>query len=497
MNKIKAIILLLFVFSAVISKAQYTSTTGGGEWSENSTWSGGVAPPYTNVANDVTINDYVTSDQSIVFDPNGNTKDKFTINDTLIIYGDLSLGLDDDFTLGANAVLIIFGNFTAVNKVTIENGGYFVVLGNFAMTGGAQTSYDNTGDGQTFITGDVDTDVGGGGVPELECDPDLDTGCGYGDASDLAEDPIWDLIDEVDDGVSCSLSATGTVTDESDVSAGDGAIDLTITSTGNPDVEWYKDGVFYSSFPDITDLDNDGDLSGLSSGNYSVYISESYCSVSLSFTVSVSCTNPSLSTVTTPTICNGSSYDLSNIVVVDANGTSPTYTYHSGTPALPGNELASTTVSPTTTTTYYILGTNGSCTDELAVDVTVNPLPVATIAFTAGNGVICDGDDTQLEVTVTTGASPFDITVGNNRNAFTSSVVGTTSPWTFEPGTLDPGEEPVWIPADGASSIYTYTITTITDDNGCTATNVDNVDVDVYKIPETGPQYHISNDYGN
>jgi hypothetical protein len=86
--------------------------------------------------------------------------------------------------------------------------------------------------------------------------------------------------------------------------------------------------------------------------------------------------DPDLSTFTSPVICSGDSYDLTNVNVVDANNTSAVYTYHSASPALPGNELASPVVAPSTDSTFYILATTGSgCTDELAVTVSVITTP--------------------------------------------------------------------------------------------------------------------------
>ena len=88
-------------------------------------------------------------------------------------------------------------------------------------------------------------------------------------------------------------------------------------------------------------------------------------------------------TITQPNaICVGDSFDLSTLTIVDANEVTPgdtNYTYHSGTPArggvtAPGNELASSTVSPTMTTIYYVLATSADgCVQEEPVTITVTP----------------------------------------------------------------------------------------------------------------------------
>jgi gliding motility-associated-like protein len=104
--------------------------------------------------------------------------------------------------------------------------------------------------------------------------------------------------------------------------------------------------------------------------------------------------NPDLSTFTAPVICSGATYDLANVVIIDANFTEAVYTYHSESPALPGNVLGSQVVAPTADSTYYILGaTPSGCTDELPVTITVNPSPALSTITTP---VICFGDTYDL-----------------------------------------------------------------------------------------------------
>ena len=484
MKKQKYILTILFILFMLSIKAQHTSAPGGGEWSVPATWNEASAPVYTDIEEDITINSYVTSDQSISFAGGGNTVNSFTINDTLIIYGDLSLGLDDDFTLAAGAVLIVFGNFSAVNKVTVENGGTFVVLGDFTMEGGNNTSYNNLGDGETFITGDVDIDVGGDGIPDLECDPDLEPDCGYGDASDLADDPIWDFIDDINDSVSCTLSATGVVTNESYEGAGDGAIDLTITSNGNPDVEWYYDGAFYSSSLDITDLENDGDLTGLSSGNYVVYITEGYCNVSLSFTVSGPCTPPSITNTTPGTRCG------TGTVTLEATASAGTINWYDvetgGTSLATGSSFITPSIS--SSTTYWVDATDAGCTtaSRTAVTATVNPLPTATIV---ANDSVCSGTKPTITIDFTTPATDWDLAMDDGTNPVENiNVTAADEPYDYIPDVA-----PLWEDDGTPVTEYTYSIQ-ITDSNGCVNTITSPV-IYIFKIPKTGPQYHIANDW--
>jgi hypothetical protein len=86
---------------------------------------------------------------------------------------------------------------------------------------------------------------------------------------------------------------------------------------------------------------------------------------------------PDISTTATPQVCAGDSYDLTTAALTDASLLMGTVTYHSATPATAANALASSTVAPAATTTYYIMKTaaNG-CIDEVPVIVTVKPRPM-------------------------------------------------------------------------------------------------------------------------
>lgn len=145
-----------------------------------------------------------------------------------------------------------------------------------------------------------------------------------------------------------------------------------------------------------------------------------------------------------PFYCVGNSFDLSELSIVDLNGTDPTITFHSGTPATLSNQLFNTVVSPSVTTTYYVLGTTGTCFDQIPVTLTVYQPPVATFSATSP---VCAGE-TSI-VTFTGQASP---TAEFN--------------WDFDGGTPSPGFGPgphtvIW------NSGGTYSISLFITDNGC------------------------------
>jgi len=141
--------------------------------------------------------------------------------------------------------------------------------------------------------------------------------------------------------------------------------------------------------------------------------------------VTVNTTPTVTATASSTTICSGSS------TTITASGAT-TYTWMPG--SLTGSSV---TVSPTTTTTYTVTGTNGTCSSTATRLITVNASP--TVATTASSATICSGNSTTLTAT---GASTYAWMPG--------SLTG--SPVTVSPTTTT-----------------TYTVTG-TAANGCTAT---------------------------
>ncbi|HOT16726.1 MAG TPA: hypothetical protein PLB07_03640, partial [Bacteroidales bacterium] len=120
-------------------------------------------------------------------------------------------------------------------------------------------------------------------------------------------------------------------------------------------------------------------------------------------------------------------------------------------------------------TTHFRRRVNSAACDPAysnPVVVTVNPLPVASIA---GTGFVCPGDAATVTVTITTGETPFTVVLsdGTTVNNYISG-----SPITVNP-----------------TVTTTYTITSVTDNNGCTVaaphTNLTgSATIDVKTVPE-------------
>ncbi len=137
--------------------------------------------------------------------------------------------------------------------------------------------------------------------------------------------------------------------------------------------------------------------------------------------------------------------------------------------------------SPATTTTYTVEATDatGNCSIIIAssVNIIVNPLPV--FIPTATPGTICYGDNSQL-----------DANFGGVGAVYLWDPIAGLDDETIE----TPIYTPVANPTTPVQITQPFTVT-LTDSNGCV--DSETVNVIVTRTPETGPQYHIDNTWGN
>lgn len=150
-----------------------------------------------------------------------------------------------------------------------------------------------------------------------------------------------------------------------------------------------------------------------------------------------------------PIICPGSSIDLADVPVVDLASTNGVLTYHSGIPATPANQLVSIVVSPSSPTIFYVKKTTTfGCTDVTAFVVNLYPSLLASIA--QGDSVaLCRGKLINLQAQpMAPGTPPYAYNWSNGLNFANIPVQASMVP--------------------GVTQTYTVTIT---DDNGCSATD--------------------------
>ncbi len=192
---------------------------------------------------------------------------------------------------------------------------------------------------------------------------------------------------------------------------------------------------------------------------YTVTVNESGTGCSGTKTASVVIGNTlDVQTNTPNAICAGQNTQLT------ATGAT-TYTWSPST-GLSATTGSSVTANPTTTTTYQVIGSNGTCVDTAYVTVNVNQLPVVNVNTPLP---ICSGSSTQLTAT---GATTYLWTPATGLDATTGSIVN-------------------------ASPASTTTYFVSGSSNGCNSANATPVTVTVNQIPQVTVSSNTSICSGN
>ncbi|HRE75171.1 MAG TPA: gliding motility-associated C-terminal domain-containing protein [Flavobacteriales bacterium] len=250
-------------------------------------------------------------------------------------------------------------------------------------------------------------------------------------------------------------------------------------------------------------------FAGTGAGTFSVTVTDA---AGCTATGSVTLTEPAeiIAAISgTNSICNGQ-----NTTLTASGGTS--YSWSSG------DNTAATTVTPTITTTYTVTVTVGSCSTTSSVTVTVNDVPVASISGTTS---VCPGQSTTLtasggstylwssgettpsitisptangplSVTATNGcgsdnetvnlivfpaasaSAGADVTIALGGSTTLSASAGTSYSWLPSTGLNQTNTQSV-IASPGSTTTY---IVTITDSNGCTASDDVIVSIDMQMV---------------
>lgn len=235
------LVITFLLISSFLFSQEISIDNARGNWLENAAWEDGSAPDTTAIADDVAIYGFITAWHHIDF-----ISGDLSVYDTLIIYGDLTLGTNANLNIGTGGILIVKGNLTIGSQVVTLNAGQLVVAGQWEM-GGTDDEGAFENDGLLYI---------------LDADPDLKTGIGYEDftclnpadscqqydLADLSLSEIWNLYL----AGPFSVEVPGTLT----FCFGDSLLLSTIDSASN--YQWYRDSAalpgatgfeFYASDP--------------------------------------------------------------------------------------------------------------------------------------------------------------------------------------------------------------------------------------------------------
>ncbi len=216
----------------------------------------------------------------------------------------------------------------------------------------------------------------------------------------------------------------------------DGGNDGVITVTangGNSGYQYSLDGITFQS----------SNVFNVAPGNYTVTVKDNLgCTITFN-TVVVLGSNFTLTPQTDPTICEGTSTQLQLV----SNATQYVWTPSTG---LSSTTIANPVANPTVTTTYYATATLGRCSGVDTVIVNVNAAPIPN----AGpDGFICYGQTYQLNASGGTQYSWSPNTYLNN------------------PSVANPVSTP-------AKDIV-YTLSILSDINGCASLTTDQMRIDV------------------
>jgi hypothetical protein len=196
---------------------------------------------------------------------------------------------------------------------------------------------------------------------------------------------------------------------------------------------------------------------------------------------------PGAFTVSSSTVCQGAQ-DVEYTVPTDLSITTFNWSY-SGTGHTivgSGNSITIDFSTSATSGTLSVTGEN-DCGISIArtLDITVNALPDLTLTVNDLLDTICHGEKSKIEIDFTAGTAPFVFTITDGTNNY--NITTSADPYTYTTEILN------WTGPVNPYNDHVFSISTITDDNGCINTNLGSETVRVFKIPETGPQYHISN----
>lgn len=539
--QLRVLWVLMLIFSLNSINAQdSTFTTEGGDWALL-TWGGDGDPGVSGITSDVSIltGHKVIRTGNLSF--HGGTYTTLHVFDTLIIFGNLSLGNNPSLNIHAGGVVIIIGDYTAGNRTNVSQDGYLIVTGSFTDNSN-NGDFDNNNPDGTYI------------FNPTKVDGDLV----YGEEDDIVTDPIFEYFQEIVEEGSC-LTVTGYSTDETpllndgtitlSVSGGStpytyswstadgggltagatqsglapGVYNVTITDNSNPScfsfkaytikatccpnsLGYYSEDNITANWEDVSTWASpdegyrplppptDGASTGSSqiicingtitlNGDYTVSGSNQYLCDTLIVTGNFYANNPTFSIEegavlivlgdyigTSGTINNGGKvvfagdftqpYDLSG---------SGTYYVFDPTPSVPG-------WFGTTTYDESEMQVNDGDLYDFFQSVSGGSCSITALA-TASPASICFGESATLTASG-----------GTAYSWSTTGLSGDLNATNIPSPIFTPSVNPVSTPP---VEVVTFTVTV--SDGSCSETAT--VDVTVYRRPETGPQYHIQNNW--
>jgi gliding motility-associated-like protein len=362
---------------ALFAQQHTTRDNYTGDWETPSSWDPGWASPDTIIQGyDITINGYITVNGSLEF---WTLPSNLIINDTLVILGDLFLGVLSNLTVNGNGILIVRGNLTFDKNSNIITNNYIVVTGDLLKLGSNNTGsfISNTNPERLFVGGKISLGSitnNQPNLPALNCSATTtiryaDSNCSYGNMTDFMNDPLYPFF-----LTTCSID-TPTITASGPTTFCAGG-SVALTSTTGTTYLWSTGAKTQS-------------ISVTSSGSYTVRVTntagcQSVPSLATEVTVYPIPATPTITAAGLTAFCAGGSVTLTS---------SPGSTY------LWSNGATTQSINVASSGSYSVLITNaGGCKSAFSVAsiVTVNALSVTPTITTSGTTTFCAGGSVTL-----------------------------------------------------------------------------------------------------
>lgn len=195
---------------------------------------------------------------------------------------------------------------------------------------------------------------------------------------------------------------------------------VTLTATGATSYTWSPaTGLSATTGSSVT-------ASPSTTTTYSIIGGTGACSDTTTITVNVTPTPTVTATPASPTICAGD-----NVSITVNGATSYTWSPSTGLSSTTGSTV---TANPSSTITYSVIGTDGTCSDTLSITVTVNPCSMPIAAFSSSETSICEGSCVDFTDESTNATSWIWSFPGGNPSSSTSQnpVVCYSSPGIYD-----------------------------------------------------------------
>jgi large repetitive protein len=378
--QLRRIVLLLWIFwlsgTAVFSQSQVSRNNYTGDWETSSSWSPPWASPQTNISGyDITINGYISVNGSLSF---SILPSNLIINDTLVIFGDLTLGTFTNLTINGNGILIVRGTLTIGQFSSIITNNYVVITGNVIKLGSVNSGsfVSNNNPVKVFIGGYINpsslylnkTNFLAFNCPAANTTPYPNSGCSYGNMTDIINDPIYPFFQSTCTIAPPTITAGGPTT----FCAGGS---VTLTSSSGTSYLWSNGATTRS-------------INVTSTGSYTVKV-----------TSSGGCQSISSATVVTVNSLPATPIITANGPTTFCTGGNVTLTSSPGTTYLWSNGATTSGITVTTAGSYTVRITNSSgclSSSSVATIITVNSLPAAPTIASSGSNTFCSGGSVTL-----------------------------------------------------------------------------------------------------